>query len=70
MIVPESSATLGYAKEITHGLNGNHLEIAKFSSKNDPNFATISNELRELVSNIVAQPDVQPVVPRPPPEIP
>jgi hypothetical protein len=58
MIVPESSATLGHADEITHGLNGDHFRIAKFSSKNDPNFVTISTELRKLVSKIVAKADV------------
>jgi hypothetical protein len=52
MIVPKNSATLGYPKEVIHGLNGNHLTITKFSSKEDPNFLTVSTELRKLVAEI------------------
>lgn len=52
MIVPEHSATLGYPKEIRHGLNGDHIGIAKYLSKNDPNYLTVSGELQELVTKI------------------
>jgi hypothetical protein len=52
MIVPERSATLGYPKEIRHGLNGDHFGIAKYSSKNDPNYLTVSIELHELITTI------------------
>jgi hypothetical protein len=55
MIVPKKSATLGYPKEVTHGLNGDHLTIAKYSSKNDPNFLTITTELQKLVAKIVEE---------------
>jgi len=55
MIVPEFSATLGYPKEIRHGLNGDHIGIAKYSSKLDPNYGTVSTELRKLVSKIVEE---------------
>jgi hypothetical protein len=58
MMVPESSATLGYPNEITHGMNGDHFGIAKYSSKDDPNFVTISTELHKLVSKLVAEADV------------
>ena len=52
MIVPERFATLGYPKEIKHGLNGDHVGIAKYSSKNDPNYLTVSIELHELITKI------------------
>ena len=55
MIVPETSATLGYPKEVRHGLNGDHLGIAKYRSKNDPNYGTVSTELQKLVSKIVKE---------------
>jgi len=55
MIVPEFSATLGYPKEITHGLNGDHIGIAKYRSRLDPNYGTVSTELRRLVSKIVEE---------------
>jgi hypothetical protein len=44
---------LGYPKEIRHGLNGDHIGIAKYSSKDDPNYDTVSTELQKLVSKIV-----------------
>ena len=50
MIVPERSATLGYPKEIRHGLDGDHIGIAKYSSKDDPNYLTVSAELHELIT--------------------
>jgi hypothetical protein len=52
MIVPERSATLGYPKEIRHGLDGDHFGIAKYSSKDDPNYLTVSTELHELITKI------------------
>jgi len=55
MIVPEFSATLGYLKEVRHGLNGDHIGIAKYSSKLDPNYGTVCTELRKLVSKIVEE---------------
>lgn len=55
MIVPKKSATLGYPKEVRHGLNGDHLTIAKYSSKDDPNFQTVTIELQKLVAKIVEE---------------
>jgi hypothetical protein len=55
MIVPKKSATLGYPKEARHGLNGDHLSIAKYSSKDDPNFQTVTIELQKLVAKIVEE---------------
>jgi hypothetical protein len=52
MIVPKPSATLGYPKEVIHGLNGNHLTITKFGSKEDPNFITVTTELRKVIAEI------------------
>ena len=60
MIVPEVSATLGYPGESRHGLNGNHLTITKYSSKKDPDFATIATELHKLVTAIVNEPEALP----------
>jgi hypothetical protein len=53
MIVRESSATLEYPGERRLGLNGNHLTIAKYSSKRDPNFVTVATTLRKLVTDAV-----------------
>jgi hypothetical protein len=52
LIVPERYATLGYPKEIKHGLNGDHFGIAKYQSKNDPNYIIVSTELHELITDL------------------
>jgi len=59
MIVPKKSATLGYPKEVRHGLNGDHLTIAKYSSKDDPNFQTVTIELQKLVAKIVEEAEMR-----------
>jgi len=52
MVVPEFSATLEYPGESRAGLNGNHLTIAKYSSKRDPNFVTVVTTLHKLVTEM------------------
>jgi hypothetical protein len=53
MVVSEFSATLEYPGELKAALNGNHLTIAKYSSKRDPNFITVATTLHKLVIEIV-----------------
>ena len=53
VIVPKDSATLGFPGERTSALNGNHLEIAKYSSKEDDNFVRVSGNIARLVQKIV-----------------
>jgi hypothetical protein len=53
MVVPEYSATLQYPGESRTGLNGNHLTIAKYSSKRDPNFITVATILHKLVAEMI-----------------
>lgn len=52
MIVPEFSATLEYPGEIRVGMNGDHLTIAKYSSKREPNFIKIVTKLRKIVTGL------------------
>jgi hypothetical protein len=58
MIVPKRFATLGFPKEVRHRLNGDHHAIAKYSSKNDPNYLTVTTELQKLVAKIVEEAEV------------
>lgn len=59
VIVPKYSAILGFPGERASALNGNHLEIAKYSSKADDNFVRVSENIARLIQNIVtAQQDV------------
>jgi len=55
MVVPEYSATLEYPREIRVGLNGNHLTIAKYSSKRQTNFVNVVTTLHKLVTEISSE---------------
>jgi hypothetical protein len=59
MVVPEDSATLGFPDEDRVPLNGDHLTIAKYSSKKDPNFVKIATRLHRLVAALVKDAKVQ-----------
>jgi hypothetical protein len=57
LVVQEFSATLEYPGEVRVGLNGNHLIITKYGSRNDPKFVT---ELHKLVAEHVKEASVAP----------
>jgi hypothetical protein len=59
MVVPEYSATLGFPDEDRVALNGDHLTIAKYSSKRDPNFVKIATRLHRLVAELEKDADAQ-----------
>lgn len=65
MVVPESSATLEYPGEIRVGLNGNHLTIAKYGSKNETNFATVATTLHKLIGEISREAEAEPGISAP-----
>lgn len=52
VIVPKDSATLGLPREKVSALNGNHMEIAKYSSKQDDNFIRVSGNIARLVDKV------------------
>jgi hypothetical protein len=49
VIVPEFSATLGFAAEVRVPLNGDHFSIVKYASKEDNNYRIVSGTLAGLV---------------------
>ncbi len=53
VIVPKDSATLGLPGEKASALNGNHMEIAKYSSKQDDNFIRVCENIARLVHKVV-----------------
>jgi hypothetical protein len=59
MVVPEYSATLGFPDEDSVALNGDHLSIAKYSSKKDPNFVKIATRLHRLVAEFAKATEAQ-----------
>jgi len=59
VIVPKESATLGFPGERASALNGNHLEIAKYSSRADNNFVRVSANIARIIHNIsIPQQDI------------
>jgi hypothetical protein len=50
VVVPEYSATLGFRGEIRVPLNGDHLGIVKYSSRDDNNYRVVSKTLVGMVS--------------------
>jgi len=57
MVVPESSARLEYPA-FTLGLNGDHFNIAKYSSTKDPNYTKIATKLGNLVKRVTDEAEV------------
>lgn len=51
VIVPQESATIGLAGEMPAALNGNHMDIAKYSSNEDDNFVRVARRIAKLVEN-------------------
>lgn len=66
MVVPQESATLGFPGETRVALNGNHLEIAKYSSRKEVNFMTVATQLHQLVTEIVNGVETEPSAPNNP----
>ncbi|KAK8020036.1 hypothetical protein PG990_005174 [Apiospora arundinis] len=55
MIVERDSSILGYPGEVSKALVADHHDVCKYESIDDPNYVTIRNVLKTLVSKIVAQ---------------
>ncbi|TAQ86948.1 hypothetical protein B7494_g4728 [Chlorociboria aeruginascens] len=54
MVVEKSSATLGYPDEISKSLDADHHNVCKFESTEDPNYISVRNALKTLVTTIRA----------------
>jgi len=50
-VVPEYSATLGFAGELRIALDGNHSTIVKYASEQDNNFRRLSGNIAALIRN-------------------
>jgi hypothetical protein len=53
LVVPESSAVIGFSGERSSALNGNHLEIVKYSSKEDNNYIRVAGNISVLQNKIL-----------------
>jgi len=54
--VPKDSGTLGFPGERTAPLNGDHLQIAKYSSRNDDNYIKVAGNIKRLVKKAAPDP--------------
>ena len=52
VIVSKDSATLGFPRERSSPLNGNHLEISKFYSKEDDNYVRVARNISKLNESV------------------
>ncbi len=53
MILEKDSSVLGYPGEISKALNADHHNVCKYDSPSDPNYITVRNVLKSLVSKII-----------------
>ena len=55
MVVEKDSSVLGYPGEISKSLNADHHNICKYDGPQDPNYITVRNVLKSLVSKIISK---------------
>ena len=51
-MVPDTSSSLDDSRERAEHIDANHMTMTKFSSRNDPGYRKVGEELRLLVKGI------------------
>ncbi|KAK6088625.1 NACHT and WD domain-containing protein [Seiridium cupressi] len=59
MVLEKDSSILGYPGEISKALNADHHGVCKYDGKDDPNYITVRNILKSLMSKIIAKDNAQ-----------
>ena len=54
MILEKDSSVLGYPGETSKALNADHHNVCKYDSPRDPNYITVRNALKSLISKIIS----------------
>lgn len=54
MVLEKDSSVLGYPGETSKALNADHHGVCKYDSPRDPNYITVRNVLKSLVSKIIS----------------
>ena len=54
MILEKDSSVLGYPGETSKALNADHHSVCKYDSPRDPNYITVRNALKSLISKIIS----------------
>src|SRR5271168_5201555 len=55
MVLERDSSVLGYPGEISKALNADHHNVCKYEGPQDPNYITVRNVLKSLVSKIISK---------------
>jgi hypothetical protein len=55
MVLEKDSSVLGYPGEVSKALDADHHGVCKYDGPQDPNYVTVRNVLKSLVSKIVAK---------------
>lgn len=53
MILEKDSSVLGYPGETSKALNADHHNVCKYDSPSDPNYITVRNALKSIISKII-----------------
>ncbi|KAF2105865.1 hypothetical protein BDV96DRAFT_607880 [Lophiotrema nucula] len=54
MVLEKDSSVLGYPGETSKALNADHHDVCKFESPKDPNYITVRNVLKSILSKILS----------------
>lgn len=54
MVLEKDSSVLGYPGETSKALNADHHGVCKYDSRRDPNYITVRNVLKSLISKIIS----------------
>lgn len=54
MVLEKDSSVLGYPGETSRALTADHHDVCKYESRRDPNYITVRNALKSLVSKIIS----------------
>jgi pimeloyl-ACP methyl ester carboxylesterase len=55
MVLEKDSSVLGYPGELSRALDADHHGVCKYDGPSDPNYVTVRNVLKSIVSKIVAR---------------
>lgn len=54
MILEKDSSVLGYPGEVSKALSADHHNVCKFDSPKDPNYITVRNSIKSIMSKIIS----------------
>jgi hypothetical protein len=52
-VVPDASAIIGISREEAETLQANHMDMCRFSGRDDPNYRKVASELRDMYEHVL-----------------